>query len=212
MLEYITSHMILNNANLAADILIPRFSDYYDIEMRKPRIRVIEDAKMPMTKGIFEDLSEDGIKLGQILVRRSYGIKRRSCGNVISHELGHAATYQNREDIKLWQEHHYLCLEEGLATEFQMTGLKILKDRKYIDVMDMYLEKIPNCIFTSEAARRIVMDHYSIGYGLVNHLKRRGIKIRDMIISPKNYDKEIMDYVREYIKFSGFFMIFKLKS
>jgi len=204
--------MVLNNANLAADILIPRFSNHYDIEMRKPHICVIEDAKMPMTKGRFENLEEESIKLGQILVRRSYGIRWRSCGNVMSHELGHAATYQNRDDINLWQEHHYLCLEEGLATEFQMTGLKILKDRKYIDVMDMYLEKIPNCIFTSEAARRIVMDHYSIGYGLVNHLKRRGVKVKDMIVNPKNYDKEIMDYVREYIKFSSFFMMFEPKS
>ncbi|MDI6737692.1 MAG: hypothetical protein QME12_04220 [Nanoarchaeota archaeon] len=176
------------------DFLIPFFSASYSISIRRPPLRAPVWKKERDFAGQFSPEGRSGlIELNKIHCNIEKGYH-----GVVAHELGHAATYQHHKAYfystgDKEKDFIYDSLGEGIAMEFERTGLEGLLEAEFITRPDFdteiksYREEISSSAL------------FKIGYKLVNFIKQKA-GIREIICSPEKYFDAVMSKYGKEIK------------
>ena len=187
---------VKKTAHEVLDIVIPRLAEEYDLELHKPGLSV----------SIMDYMSEAGLFIpvgdyGLIKLQEESCSNKLTCCAVASHEMGHAGVYQNSPFYpELYKENQdFHILEEGISEKFIKTGLKILKDEKYISNSDFYLQSL-NISVCGNLKEFFFPDKYIIGEMIVNYYSKRGIRIKDIIMRPEEFEEDLKKNWKKMVK------------
>ncbi len=186
-------------ANEALDIVIPRLAEEYDLELHKPSINVT----------IYEYMQD----IGRFIPTGEYGLiklqeeactPKLDCCRTASHEMGHAAIYQNcpnyEETYNSRVDFELDFFEEGISQKFMKKGLKFLKDEKYLSKYDFYNHMIWSSTFKKVLKEFLFPDIYSVGEMIIDHYDKKGVSIKKLIISPEEFKEDLKNNWKNMIK------------
>src|SRR3989344_1464488 len=124
-------------SNDILEVIIPEFIEKYGLDLIKPNLSISDRGHMNGSTGRFIPLGDYGI----IKIQEEYCKSKMNCSDVITHEIGHASVYQNCLDYKkLWEKNDsfFEILDEGISQKFTRDGLKILKNKGYLNKSMFY--------------------------------------------------------------------------
>ncbi|MDP2906798.1 MAG: hypothetical protein Q8O03_02560 [Nanoarchaeota archaeon] len=186
-------------ANESLDIVIPKLAEEYDLELHKPSISI----------SIYEYMHD----MGRFIPTGTYGLiklqeeactpKLECCGTA-SHEMGHAAIYQNcpnyQENYNSNVDFELDFLEEGISQKFMKKGLKFLKDEKYLSKYDFYSNVIVSSTFRKVLKEFLFPNVYIIGEMIIDHYDKKGVSIKRLIISPEEFKEDLKNNWKKMVK------------
>jgi len=190
--------LIAKVSHESLDLVIPRLAEEYDLELHKPVISITSYDYMPDAAGRFIPVGDYGlIKLQE----ESNRFKVTCCGTV-SHEMGHAAVYQNCPVYKetFDKNPELLMVEEGISRKFMKKGLKVLKDEKYLNSHYYYFEMISFYLYNKTFGEFILPSIYTVGEMIIEHYDKKGVSIKRLIISPKEFEDDLKNHWKDMVK------------
>ena len=169
------------------EILIPEMSKFYGIGINTPTFSTTNDQYDPKTAGRFLPFGTYGL----IRMNIDEHSLRSSCSMTTAHELGHAAFYQNNPQYNHTVREHFSirCLDEGIAQDFEMEGLAVLRKKEYFSFFEHLYQQ--TLIQINRKTDFVIKNKYNAGRKMKDHLKKRGVKVKDMIMFPLEYQEEI---------------------
>lgn len=184
-------------ANEALDIVIPRLAEEYDLELHKPSISVTIHEYMH-DMGRFIPIGEYGL----IKLQEEACTLKLYCGGTASHEMGHAAIYQN---CPVYEKTYnsvidFDLFEEGISQKFMKKGLKFLKDENYLGRYDFYSYMIWSSIFKKVVKEFLFPNIYSIGEMIIDHYDKKGVSIKKLIVSPEEFEEDLKKNWKSMVK------------
>lgn len=177
-------------ANETLDLIIPRLAEEYDLNLYKPKLSITNHDYMPFNSGMFIPIGEYGVvKLQKESCRVKIG-----CCSTTSHEMGHAAIYQNcpayEEYYKKQENDIFQLFDEGISEKFMKKGLKFLKEEEYISGFDFYSKSL-NLGFGKFVKGLLFPDQYVIGEMIIGCYNNKGVSIKRLIISPEEFKEDL---------------------
>ncbi|MEK6863769.1 MAG: hypothetical protein AABX27_00585 [Nanoarchaeota archaeon] len=168
------------------DFLIPFFSEFYSISIRRPLVRAPVWKKERDFSGLFTPEGRNGL----IELNRQHCNIEKGYHGVVAHELGHAAEYQHHktyfnpiEDKE--KDFIYDALREGIAMEFERAGLGGLLEAEIItkQQFDAGMHSYNNTLSYSSV--------FSLGWSMLSFLYVKA-EMREIICSPEKYFNGLM--------------------
>lgn len=174
-------------ANESLDIIIPRLAEEYDLELHKPSISItIYDYMQDIGK--FIPTGEYGL----IKLQQEACTPKLECCGTVSHEMGHAAIYQNCPKYQETYNTFNLGLfEEGISQKFMKKGLRFLKDEKYLSKYDFYTHMVWSSTFKKVLKEFLFPSIYSVGEMIIDHYDIKGVSIKKLIMSPEEFKEDL---------------------
>lgn len=187
---------VKNMANESLNIVIPRLAEEYDLELHKPSISItIYDYMHDMGK--FIPTGEYGL----IKLQEEACTPKLECCGTASHEMGHAAIYQNCPNYeKTYNSLDLGFFEEGISQKFMKKGLKFLKDENYLSKYDFYSHVIVSSTFKKVLKEFLSPNVYSIGEMIIDHYDKKGVSIKKLIISPEEFEEDLKKNWKNMVK------------
>ncbi|MBU2638458.1 MAG: hypothetical protein KJ955_05780 [Nanoarchaeota archaeon] len=185
-------------AQESMDFLIPFFSEFYSISIRRPLLRAPVWKKERDFSGQFCLEGRNGL----IELNKAHCNIEKGYGGVVAHELGHAATYQHHSKYftrtgDKAKDCLYDALSEGIAMEFEKTGLEALLEAEYITKRGFDTE------MHSYHSGLSYSPLFALGWTLLGFLQQRAA-MREIICSPEKHFSAVMSrYGKEIESLSG---------
>lgn len=168
------------------DFLIPFFSAAYSISIRKPLLKAPIWKKRGNLSGQFVLEGRNGL----IELNNAYCNAEKGYGGVVAHELGHAAEYQHHaayfnSSADKARDYIYDALGEGIAMEFEKTGLEGLLEAEIIT---------KNGFGTEIRSYKKTLSYNSLfimGHKLFRFMQKRA-SMKEIICSPEKHFNAVM--------------------
>lgn len=189
------------NANKTLDIIVPRLAEEYKLELNKPHLSITSYDYMHSSIGRFIPTGTYGV----IKLQKEGCRKKRACCSTTSHEMGHAAIYQNCPSYKKYyyrsdDNDPFLTIEEGISEKFMKKGLEFLKKEGYISSSEFYSERLDNLIFNKMIKGLLFPNEYVIGEMIIDYYDKKGVSIKKLIMSPGEFEEDLKKNWKKMIK------------
>ncbi len=184
---------VKRNSDKALEIIVPRLAEEYDLSLNKPNVSVTNIDYMPDCVGRFSPIGRYGL----IKLQKESCMLKEDCCKTVSHEMGHAAIYQNCPTYEKYYNNKkdsaislFLVLEEGISKNFENKGLKILKEEKYVSGIYFYSDILGSLIF-GRTLGALFLNKYRIGEMIIDYYNRKGVGIKKLITSTEEFKEDL---------------------
>lgn len=189
------------NANKTLDIIVPRLAEEYELELHKPNLSITTYDYMHSSIGRFIPIGAYGV----IKLQKEGCRNKVPCCSTTSHEMGHAAIYQNCPSYEKYYDRSdddgiFLLVEEGISEKFMRKGLEFLKKEGYISSSGFYSEILENIIFHKMIKSLFFPNQYIIGEMIIDHYDKKGVGIKKLIMSPEEFEEDLKKNLKKMIK------------
>ncbi|GEM_PF-6963728 len=182
----------------AADLLVPFFSEEYDIDLHEPDFIVLSRDEFE-SQGRMNYKMKDSVSdyNGEVIVLYDELWPETAINKSVAHELGHVAKDINSKEVIDSVEYpkgkYVPCLDEGIAKHFEREGIRYLE--KYFEDKDPFKSKCHKAMRLYEDMKlkknRALPgdDKYKLGDKIFSTLDKEEVK--EALERPKRFFKEV---------------------